>query len=78
MKIRVKIKPGAKESGVKEKTDMYGNVVYVVRVKSLPKNGEANEEMLELLGDYFEVPKTHLQIKSGFKSRNKIILVPKA
>ena len=77
-KIKVKIKPGSKRSRVIESKDMFDDIVYKVSVKSLPKNGEANEEMLEVLGDYFDVPKSHIQIKSGHTSRNKVVLIPKS
>lgn len=77
-KIKVKIKPGSKRSRVIESKDMFDDIVYEVRVKSLPKNGEANDEMLEVLAEYFDVPKTHIQIKSGHTSRNKIVLIPKS
>jgi len=74
--IKVKIKPGAKEAKVTGRKDMYGNQSFEIYVKALPKNNEANTEMLELLGDYFNVPKSYIKIKSGFKSRNKIVLIP--
>jgi len=73
--VNVKIKPGAKEAKVVEKEDVYGNQSLEVFVKALPKKGEANAEMIKILGKYFSVPKSHIKIKSGFKSRNKIILV---
>jgi len=74
--LKVKIKPGAKKSKIVEMEDMYGNQSLEIYVKALPKKGEANTEMLELLGDYFNVPKSHIKIKAGFKSRNKIVLIP--
>lgn len=76
-KIKVKVKPGNKRARVIESKDMFDDIVYEVYVKSLPKDGKANEEMLELLGDYFDIPKTHIEIKSGHTSRNKIIIIPK-
>jgi len=74
--LKVKIKPGAEKSKIVEMEDMYGNQSLEIYVKALPKKGEANTEMLELLGDYFDVPKSYIKIKSGFKSRNKIVLIP--
>ena len=73
--VNIKIKPGAKEAKVVEKEDMYENQSLEISVKALPKKGEANAEMIKILGKYFGVPKSHIKIKSGFKSRNKIILV---
>lgn len=76
-KIKVKIKPRSKITDVSKKMDMHGNECYIVKVKAPPIEGKANKELLDLLSEYFGIPKTFLKIKSGFKSRNKVILVPK-
>lgn len=77
MKIKAKVKPNSKESKINIKEDMFGNKVYEIRVKSPPKEGKANKEMLEILSNYFDVPKSHIKIKSGLTSRNKVIIIPK-
>ena len=71
--IYVKIKAGSKSTSVIETKDMFGKTIYKVGVKSLPKDGEANEELLKLLSEYFDAPKTSIKIKSGQTSRNKVV-----
>jgi len=51
------------------------NGVYLVSVKSPPKDGKANEELCEVLCKYFNVPKSRVSVDSGHKSRNKIVVV---
>lgn len=74
-KIKVKVKFKNKKRGVKPITNLFGHKEYEVSVKSLPVRGKANKEMIELLADYFDVSKSDIKIKSGFTSRNKIVLI---
>ena len=69
MRISVKIKPNSKAASV-EKT---GEKEFLVRVKSPPKEGRANIELIKILGDYFNIPKSRVTIIRGEGSRNKII-----
>ena len=68
MKREVIIKPNSSHVGVEEHTG-----VIEVRVHASPVDGAANEEMLELLSDYFEVAKSAIEIVHGHSSRTKII-----
>lgn len=68
MKREVHIKPKSKHPGVVEHDG-----VLEVSVSSAPVDGKANEEMLELLSDYFEVAKTAIEIIGGHKSRDKVV-----
>ncbi|AHJ30475.1 hypothetical protein NSP_41750 [Nodularia spumigena CCY9414] len=45
----------------------------IVRLKSPPVDGKANEELIKLLAEKFHVPKSHIRIKSGVSSRQKLI-----
>ena len=54
---------------------MFGNEIYEVRVKAPPIDGKANKELIELLAKYFQIPKRNIEIKSGFTSRSKIIII---
>ncbi len=69
MRISVKIKPSSKIASI-EKT---GEKEFLVRVKSPPKEGKANAELIKVLGGHFGVPKTRIAIVRGEGSRNKII-----
>lgn len=46
-----------------------------IGIKSKPLKGEANKEIIKKVAKHFEVPTTLVQIKSGHKSRKKIIEV---
>ena len=69
MRISVKIKPNSKIVSI-EKT---GEREFSVRVKSPPKEGRANIELIKILSDHFGVPKKRVAIIRGEGSRIKII-----
>jgi uncharacterized protein (TIGR00251 family) len=69
MRISVKVKPGSKE----DKVTKSGENEFLVRVKSHPVDGKANESLIKLLSDYFSVPKSRISIARGAAGKNKII-----
>ncbi|MBD2496779.1 DUF167 domain-containing protein [Nostoc sp. FACHB-280] len=69
MQKRVKVKPNSKQQKVKEQAD--GSLT--VYLKSPPIDGKANEELIKVLADKFDVPKSYVSIKSGLSSRQKLI-----
>lgn len=68
MIIHVKVKPS---SGRQEVLDE-GDGKFLVSLKSAPENNKANIELIKLLKKYF---KGEVKIKSGLKSKNKILEV---
>lgn len=44
-----------------------------IKLKSPPVDNAANEELIKFISKYYKVPKTHITIKKGLKSRYKII-----
>lgn len=70
MKINVKVITGAKKQEIKKEDN--GFKIYL---KSKPKKGKANKELITLLADYFNIPKNSIKIIKGEFSRNKIIEV---
>ena len=36
-------------------------------------DGKANKELIELLADKYDVPKSQIRIKSGLSSKNKLV-----
>jgi len=44
-----------------------------VKVTAPPVGGEANRPLVELLSEHFEVPKSHVRILRGHRSRNKLV-----
>jgi Uncharacterized conserved protein len=71
VRIKVKVKPGASENEVK-KIDEY---LYEVRTTTIPEKGKANEKVIELLSDFFDVPKSKIKIIKGQASREKEVEV---
>lgn len=69
MRRKVKVKPNSKSQSVEEQTD--GSLT--VHLKSLPVDGKANEELIQLLAEKFDVPKARIKIKSGLLSRQKLV-----
>jgi uncharacterized protein len=69
MKIQIKVKPNSKRQSIEEAAD--GSLT--VHLKSPPVDGKANEELIKLLAEKFEVAKSKISIKSGLSSRNKLV-----
>lgn len=69
MRIKVKAKPNSEQQKVSKKS---GNFFYV-SVKALPKDGEANKELVEVLSDYFDIPQANIQIATGHKGPIKYV-----
>jgi uncharacterized protein (TIGR00251 family) len=47
--------------------------VLTVRVKAPPVDGKANGELIELLADELNLPKSQISVRSGHSSRSKVI-----
>lgn len=73
-KISVYITPNAKKSEViGEIVDLFGGKTLKVKVAAPPLEGKANKELINILSEYFDVPKSKISIIVGEKSRNKIV-----
>ena len=70
MKIQVKVKPNSRTKEVSREGDSF-----IVKIKEPPKEGKANQAVIKLLAEHFDVPQSQVRILSGFRSRNKIIEV---
>jgi len=68
MKIAVKVKPNSRQ----ERVDVVGKNEFILHVKSPPKEGRANQAAIELLSEYFSVPKSNISLVRGLKSKNKV------
>lgn len=49
-----------------------GNEI-MISIKSEPKHGKANREMIKKISDLIRVPESSIQIISGLTSRKKVI-----
>lgn len=67
--ISVKVKPGSKKREVK--IDQDG--LFHVQLMASPEKGRANEELVEVLSEYFKIPKSRIRLKKGHTSRIKLI-----
>lgn len=69
MKIEIQVKP----KSAKNKVEKLGENLYRVCVTAPPHKGEANEAVVELLADYFRVPKSSIRILLGGRGRKKLV-----
>jgi len=44
-----------------------------VKLTAPPIDGKANDALIELLSDYYHVPKNKITIRKGLRNKNKII-----
>lgn len=65
--LSVKVKPNAQQQTVRQEPD--GS--FVVQLKSLPFDGKANAELIQLLAKTLGVPKSAVRIKTGAGARLK-------
>ncbi len=69
MKIRVTVKPNSQTQKIIPQED--GSLL--VRLKSPPVDGKANQELIKVLAKQFKVKKSQIAIKSGSSGRQKLI-----
>lgn len=72
MKYTINVKTGVRrpESVVRHKDG-----TLVVTTRSKPIDGEANKSIISLLSEYFNIPKTKINIISGNKFKIKVVEV---
>jgi len=68
VRIFIEAKPNAKQNKV-EKID---KAHFKVSVTSPPVNGKANEAIIRVLAEYFNVSPSHINIVSGHTNRRKV------
>ena len=74
MKIFVEAKPGAREEKVEKIDPPAGRAEehhFIVAVKEPPIKGRANHAIAQALARYFNIPRSCVNMVSGFASRNK-------
>jgi len=69
--IKVKVSAGAKTEKVEELADG----TFKIRVTEPPEKGKANSRVLELVAEYFGIPKSNVILLSGHTYREKVIVV---
>ena len=71
MLIKVKAKPRAKQEYVKKLQED----TYEVAVKEPPEKGKANQRIIELLSEYFGVPKGRITLLGGQTAKLKLFKI---
>jgi len=72
MRIVVEVRPNSRVAGV----EALGPSHVRVKVRAPAREGRANIEVIELLSRYFDVPKSHVSLRSGAAGRRKVFDVP--
>ncbi len=68
-RIWATVKPHAKRQEVKQT----GDGSYAVSVRAVAREGKANDALVEVLADYFSVPKSSIKIIHGQSGRRKLV-----
>ncbi len=71
-RIQVKVTPNARTSSLEE-SDSSG--LWRARVRSPPADGKANEELMALIAERFECPKSAVSIRSGASGGMKLVQI---
>jgi len=67
MKIKIKLHPNSSQEKIEEKDGFLE-----VWIKEKPIDGKANEELIKTLKKHF---KKNVEIKSGFSSKTKLVVI---
>jgi len=71
VKLIIQAKPGAKQSKVTDiSTESIG-----IQIGAPPKDGKANEELVEFLAEVLNVKKRQVSLDKGVTDRSKIVIV---
>lgn len=73
--ITVKVTPNAKENSIKQEMDLFGNTIYKIKTTAKPKDGEANEAVIEIVAKHFKIAKRDINIVKGLSVRMKVVEV---
>lgn len=68
--FNVRVTPRAKQNKVVDKDG-----VLRVYTTTVPENGRANNAVVDLLADYFHVPKSKIKIIKGLTGRDKVLTI---
>ncbi|HNQ63557.1 MAG TPA: DUF167 domain-containing protein [Syntrophorhabdaceae bacterium] len=71
MNIEIRVVPNAKKREIVRE-----GFFLKVKLISSPRDGKANEELIEFLSDTFRVKKSEIKIIRGEKDRRKVVFIP--
>lgn len=70
MIVNIKVIPGTGKQEIKKEDNRLK-----IYLKSKPKKGKANKELISLLASHFNISKGNIEIIKGEYARNKIIKI---
>lgn len=70
MKLNVRVKTNTKKVRVEK-----GDDGLIVHLTVRPEKGKANEQLIEVLSEYFQIPKSKIFIDKGGKSKSKRVII---
>ena len=70
-RINLRVIPRAKQTKI-----VGTDGVYRVYITAAPVDGAANAAVIKILSEYFDVPKTQIQIVRGQTARDKVVELP--
>jgi hypothetical protein len=71
MNIEIKVIPNAKKREI-----IREGANFKVKLKSIARDGKANEELIEYLSELFMIRKSEIKIIRGEKDRRKVVSIP--
>ena len=71
MKITVLAKPNSR----KESIEMNPDGSLSIKVNAVPEDGKANKRIVEMLADYYNIPKSAIRLIVGPTSKKKIFQI---
>ena len=69
MRLTVRVKPNSKVESVEQVSE----TEFIIRVKTPPIEGRANEAVIGALGAHFRIPKSRISIIRGISGKVKVI-----
>lgn len=69
MRLTIAVKPRSSKIEVIKISE----TEYQVRLTASPVDGEANEQLIKILSEYFEIAKTSISIVKGRTGKKKIV-----
>lgn len=69
--LQIKVKPNARASALAEMPDG----TWLAQIKSPPIDGKANEELVTLVAQHFDLRKSQVSVKSGASGRMKLVKI---
>lgn len=69
--LQIKVKPNARVSALTEMPDG----TWLAQIKSPPIDGKANEELVALVAQHFDLRKSQVLVKSGASGRMKLVKI---